>query len=74
MPFKRNKQRLKFLNFEIHLIHLFFQDMTHPVGNVRYELLTKPQQNGIPIFHATQAFASVTLLQENIYFVANETV
>jgi hypothetical protein len=65
---------MKFLKFEIHLIRLFFQDMTHPVGNARYELLTKPQHNGIPIFHATQAFACITFLQENIYFVANETV
>jgi hypothetical protein len=67
-------QRLKFLNFEIRLIGLFFPDMKLPVGNVRYELLTKLQQNGLPIFHATQNFICVTFLQENIYFVVNETV
>jgi hypothetical protein len=39
----KKKYRLKFLNVEINLTDFFFPDVTHPVGNVRYELLTKLQ-------------------------------
>jgi len=41
--FFKKKHGLKFLNVEINLIDFFFPDVTHPVGNVRYELLTNLQ-------------------------------
>jgi hypothetical protein len=60
------KQRLEFLNVEIDLADFFFTGMMHPAGNVTYELLTKLQQNELPIFHAGEDFAYVKLLKENI--------